>query len=213
EYVCAAGPPRLRASLNPLLLFCRVAYCCRRFACSGGRPLSSFRQSAKEILPVSYERAMPWMLLGICLIISLASAAACFEVLNADSRTVPDLPIFDSTVVVSRSRVPVRPRLPSFVATSVDDRPRRCISAIATLFGEARFRIVDASSWVPSRAEVPCWVRVASAPATCSNDTLLADAIGRTVDREEANSSIVILPSPAAVFMPFITRTESDALR
>jgi hypothetical protein len=73
--------------------------------------------------------------------------------------------------------------------------------------------MVDASSWVASRAEVPCWVRVAMAPPTSQNLMLLAEAIGMTVERAPENSSIVILPSPAAVLIAFITLTESDALR
>jgi hypothetical protein len=73
--------------------------------------------------------------------------------------------------------------------------------------------MVAPSSWVASRADVPCWVRVAMDPATSSKLILFAEAIGSTVDSAPENSSMVILPSPAAVFIAFMTRTESVDFR
>src|SRR3989440_6297430 len=97
-----------------------LAYCVSRLACSGGRPFSCLRQSPREMLPLAYEAARFCRWGGMLLTMVSASCAACLVLLNELSSRVPDLPMCSRTVRDSRSSVPVRPRLPSLVDTSVE---------------------------------------------------------------------------------------------
>ena len=101
--------------------------------------------------------------------------------------------------------MPVRPRLPRFWATSTLLMPNCCISLTATWFGACRARIVLASSWVDSCALVPCEVRVASAPPTSAKLMPAAEATGRTVDREPANSCMLVFAAPLAATSWLVT--------
>jgi hypothetical protein len=50
-YVWADGPPFFSSAENPLVLFCNVAYCDSRLACSGGSPFRVLRQSPRLTAP------------------------------------------------------------------------------------------------------------------------------------------------------------------